>query len=175
MSIQKEIDNLALWVQQLEHNANVLKQRLSTIENKKKKSKESSLFEKYHISSLDEDQYDVGKHKLSSNVAISYHGSTLYDNGIVYKHGYGEEMMTGGVIYKGMFRRDRYHGVGMQIFPDGKKWIGEWIEGHKYKGTLHMPDGSVHLQQWEWDPKMQASVCTKKVFQAVSKRNILII
>lgn len=45
--------------------------------------------------------------------------------------------------FKGFWKDDKQHGHGVEEWPDGAKYVGEYFEGAKNgKGILNFPDGS---------------------------------
>jgi hypothetical protein len=59
-----------------------------------------------------------------------------------FKDGEGEEMLAGGVRYKGVIKNGRFNGRGEMIWPDDRKLSGEWKDSKLVGvGTLVFKEG----------------------------------
>lgn len=44
-------------------------------------------------------------------------------------HGFARIIFTSGEVFEGEIRRNRPHGQGKKIYPDGSEKLGKWING----------------------------------------------
>jgi hypothetical protein len=59
---------------------------------------------------------------------------------------YEGEVLVLSEIFTGSFIRS---GLGVMIFPDGKKYVGSWKNGKKNgQGTYNNPNGSKYIGRW---------------------------
>lgn len=50
--------------------------------------------------------------------------------------------MNNGIIFKGSLKNNKKNGYGIQIWPDGTKYIGNWIDDSATgKGQIAHSDG----------------------------------
>jgi len=88
---------------------------------------------------------------LSSPViGDSHKGETLYrwdtSSGIVWK-GFGDKDTN--PVYKGEVKNGKPDGLGLMIYPFGKKYVGEWKDGKYHdKGTETFDSGGKYVGTW---------------------------
>lgn len=66
-------------------------------------------------------------------------GRMIYSNLDVYEgtwkenvaEGFGTSINAFGVVFKGTFWNDQPNGSGIEYWPDGSVYWGEYLEGHK--------------------------------------------
>ena len=84
-----------------------------------------------------------------------------FSNGATYKgqwlgqdirHGFGVQIWPDGARYIGMWKENKAHGQGQFIHVDGDKYDGNWFEdqAHGY-GNYYHADGSSYKGEWEFD------------------------
>ena len=56
--------------------------------------------------------------------------------------GSSEDIKERFSINEGNFQKDEKEGYGVQIWPDGRNFDGEWKNGNIYKGTFTRRDGT---------------------------------
>ena len=82
---------------------------------------------------------------LSSPVIGDNHkGETLYKWGEYpdYKWmGFGDKETH--PKYQGQVKDGKPNGLGVIIYPDGRKYVGEWKDGREWNGTEYDKDGNI--------------------------------
>jgi len=46
-------------------------------------------------------------------------------------------------VYVGEWKEEKKHGQGTDIYPDGRKYVGEYKEGKKWNGTGYNKNGEI--------------------------------
>ena len=53
-------------------------------------------------------------------------------------------------IYEGYFNDSKWHGEGTLTFPDGSKYVGQWLEDNMNgQGTFTLADGTIRKGIWK--------------------------
>ena len=84
------------------------------------------------------------KNSSSPLFGDNHKGETLYNWGEYpdYKWmGFGDKEIQ--PKYQGDVENGKPNGLGVIIYPDGRKYVGEWKNGEKWNGTQYDKDGNI--------------------------------